>query len=149
MQNFKEYCTHESSRGMDQKMNLWQPKDGGKLQHVYLVVDQGDWKEHDRILLFAWSLYKSILFTFNYQELCHVTSISCKGERPCIQLQFYYFGRNGNKCFMNSEYAELKLTGFVHFPCSLVNVYSIYFEALLFRCIQVQKCIHIFELIIL
>ena len=31
MQNFKEYCTHESSRGTDQKMNLQQPKDGEKL----------------------------------------------------------------------------------------------------------------------
>ena len=28
-------------------MNLSQPNDLEKLWHVYLVVDQGNWKEHD------------------------------------------------------------------------------------------------------
>lgn len=58
------------------------------------------------ILLYAWSQYKSILHTFNYQELCHMVSIFCKRERPCVQFQFYCFGKNGNKYCMTSQSAQ-------------------------------------------
>lgn len=36
------------------------------------------------ILLYAWSQYKSILHTFNYQERCHIVSnILQEGEALC------------------------------------------------------------------